>query len=236
MAIAYRGRGVATDGSGTTSAPGIPAGTILNDLLIATTCGFGLNETVTFPAGWTKKQAVINGSTFSVAYKQAGASESAPTISYSATGTHGSIIYCYTGVSSITPVEATSSAVTGTVGSGTQTITGGMTTASPDMIVCAGMSNRAASNTLSSFAINGTGVTPDANVNDGLSFIFFACSLLQGAAGSTGNTTLSASSAFNTSGGLMLALAVQPTDPVGMEFGAIQRNVILQGVTQSFNW
>lgn len=83
MAIAFRAAGtVSFAGPSTDATPGVPSGTAADDIMVAVVLA-GNDNSLTFPAGWTKKVERTNGTAhrLTVAWKRATSSESAPSIS-----------------------------------------------------------------------------------------------------------------------------------------------------------
>lgn len=85
--------------------PGVPAGTTTNDIMVCFTGGAD-NIVCTYPAGWTKFIEQNNGTTqrMTVAWKLAGAAESAPTVTHTAGNSCVSRIISFIGANTTTPI------------------------------------------------------------------------------------------------------------------------------------
>lgn len=109
MAIAFRAAGTASSGASSCT-PGLPAGTVENDILVCVASATG-NAAFTWPAGWTEIAANNMSGTrrLEVRWKRAGASEAAPSISFSGSNIILAQIAGYSGcVASGSPVDQVS--------------------------------------------------------------------------------------------------------------------------------
>lgn len=111
MAIAFRAAGTAgKSGTGGNVTPGLPSGTAENDILV---CTIITNDNVTFPtmSGWNTIDAGSGGTGvggtigFAAFWKRAGASESAPTVTYSGSAAILAVIVGYSGAGTITAID-----------------------------------------------------------------------------------------------------------------------------------
>lgn len=127
MAIAFRAAGTAKKvASGNLASVAVPTGTTTNDIMVCVASAAD-NVVCTFPSGWTKKFEQNNGTSqrLTVAWKRAGASESAFTITHASGNSVVAQVFGYSGCSvSGDPFEVTGTGTTSS-GSGNGTITAG---------------------------------------------------------------------------------------------------------------
>lgn len=111
MSVAFRAVGTqAGRGTGGNVSPGLPSGTAENDILI---CVVTTNDNATFPtmSGWTALESGVGGSGaggtigFALFWKRAGASESAPTVTYSGSAAILAVIIGYSGAGTATAID-----------------------------------------------------------------------------------------------------------------------------------
>jgi Peptidase family C25 len=192
-----------------------PAGTALNDVLIAAVAVRPSTATITAPAGWTlvrrTNQAATNSNSQAIYSKVAGASEPA---SYSwtfntSTGSVGGILG-FSGVNTASPIDANNG----------QADPNGLTFATPsinttvknDMIVTAHSFSSAATWTAPAGmtkAVDVASVTPQNAVGESMCVNY----ALQGSVGATGTKTATAASNTDVGVGQILALkSATPTE------------------------
>lgn len=117
MSIAFVGAGALSQGTTASLAPALPGGLSPGDRIVAIAGARGATaKTWTFPGGWTEHlkyqhQGSPGAGTLVVASKQAGGSESAPSISINDPSFAWSVaLAAYSGVDSATPMDVTPAA------------------------------------------------------------------------------------------------------------------------------
>jgi hypothetical protein len=207
--------GATTGTGGNPTAPGIPAGTTTDDIMVMLV-GAGDNITVTLPVGWTKFVEQNNGTTnrMTLAWKRAGSSEAAPTV------THTGGDSCVSRIVSIRGVPNTQSnpiAVLGTPSANASSLTVTASTITPagttDLVVWAGLATIAGntSNSNTYAVVGGTDPTfterIDSVIGSGLNEAAIGLDTgptVSGAATGSRTSTLGVAAAVNT--GVMFTL------------------------------
>lgn len=117
MAVAFRANGHKAETSSSSVAV-LPAGLAADDLmLMAVGIGNSAAVTITTPSGWAQLTSSPsaaggfgNNQRLAVYYRTAGASETAPTVTFSASNAHTIDILAFTGCDATTPINANAKA------------------------------------------------------------------------------------------------------------------------------
>jgi hypothetical protein len=137
--------------------PGVPTGTTTGDIMVCFTVAAD-NVVVTYPAGWTKfiEQNNGTGQRMTAAWKLAGASETAPTVTHAAGGGAQSRIISFIGANTTSPIGTLG---TPSVNASSTTVTASSITPSAATELCVWFGTASATGTTTQYTFGVVGGT-----------------------------------------------------------------------------